>query len=163
MAHIEGIFVTHVAGERMEAVSFAQLNAHEGIDGDRYALGVGQFQLHPKPGRENVVRDISLISVEDIAEANKALDVPFEPIETRRNILTVGIVLADLVGEDFLLGGVACHGTEICTPCGRPSMLSKKFGLQKLGFQTAFEGFGGIRAQVLGSGPIKIGDEITFE
>jgi MOSC domain-containing protein YiiM len=61
--------------------------------------------------------------------------------------------LNDYVGKNFLLGNIQCKGVELCAPCQRPAEL-----LSKSDFMNAFEGRGGLRAEVLTSGNIKIGD-----
>jgi MOSC domain-containing protein YiiM len=78
--------------------------------------------------------------------------------QTRRNVLLRGIsaqALNDLVGQHFWVGSIQCRGVELCTPCPRPSQLS-----QQDGFQEAFEGRGGLRAEVLLGGELAIGDAL---
>ena len=81
--------------------------------------------------------------------------------QTRRNILLNGIgaqALNSLVGQIFWVGHIQCRGTELCTPCPRPSQLSLQSG-----FQEAFDGRGGLRAEVLRGGEVAIGDVLRCE
>lgn len=120
-----------------------------GLDGDRYAAGKGEYS-HWVGDHE-----LSLIEAETIdlvAEAGHRL----EPGETRRNIVTRGISLNDLVGRKFKLGEVVCLGTSLCHPCAYLELLTKRGGLTRL-----LAGRGGIRAQILTEGVICEGDEIV--
>jgi MOSC domain-containing protein YiiM len=66
--------------------------------------------------------------------------------------------LNDLVGQHFQLGKLQMLGTELCTPCERPAQL-----LSKPSFMEAFEGRGGIRAEVLNSETLYVGDKLLNE
>ena len=130
-----------------------------GIEGDRYTSGKGAFSKSPPP--RNIDRHISLIESEAIQEVRveKNIDVTFA--DTRRNILTIGIPLNDLVGKKFHIGDVLVEGVELCDPCGRPGILSGKDDVRKH-FKDAFENRGGLRVRVLGTGKIRQGDEIKL-
>lgn len=131
----------------------------DGIEGDRYTTGKGAFSKSP-PHR-NIDRHISLIQSEAIeaVRAEKNIDVTFA--DTRRNLLTIGIQLNDLVGKKFYIGEVLVEGVELCDPCGRPGILSGKEDVRN-NFKDAFENRGGLRVRVLGTGKIRQGDEIKI-
>ena len=158
--HIQAIYLATYAGAKMQAFNHIKVNAGSGIEGDRYALGIGAYsKVEPVK-----VRHISLISSSGIETANdwlKAGDEPtFDESETRRNIVLNGISAAelnDLVGKQFQLGNLQLQGVELCTPCERPAQL-----LSKPSFMEAFEGRGGIRAEVLNAGTLSIGDKLTL-
>lgn len=157
-AYIQAIYLAPAAGTQMQSVTQARVNADSGIEGDRYALGTGAYSA-TKPIK---VRHISLISSSGIETANdwlKAGDEPtFDGGETRRNIVLAGITANDLnglVGQQFQLGSLQMLGTELCTPCERPAQL-----LGRPSFMEAFEERGGIRAQVLNSGTLAIGEKL---
>ncbi len=160
-AHIKAIYLATSAGAKMESVHSAKLDANKGIDGDRYAMGIGAYSA-TGPAK---VRHISLISLSGIETANDRLKAGNEPAfdasETRRNIVLEGITAAELnnlVGKRFQLGNIQILGTELCTPCERPAQL-----LSRPSFMDAFEGRGGIRAEVLSSGILSIGDQLSTE
>lgn len=48
-------------------------------------------------------------------------------------------------------------GTELCDPCARPGKLAGKDG-----FAAAFESLGGLRAEVMTSGEIGVGQSIEL-
>lgn len=159
-AHIQAIYLAPSAGAPMQSVDHAQVNAGFGIEGDRYAIGTGEYSA-VEPAK---VRHLSLIALSGIETANdwlKAGDEPmFDGAETRRNILLKGITapeLNDLVGKQFQLGNLQLVGTELCAPCERPAQL-----LSRPSFMDAFEGRGGIRAEVLNSGTLSVGDKLTL-
>lgn len=153
-AKVAAIYISAKAGAPMESIEEANLIEGQGIEGDRYANGIGAYS---KSKRE-VIRHISLIAREAIAAANEEHNTNFEEADTRRNIITEGIDLNKLVGIEFTIHGVALRGIELCTPCARPSALSGKKG-----FNDAFQDRGGLRAEVLSDGHIKIGDTIDIE
>ncbi len=153
---IQAIYFAPQAGAPMQSVEMAELIAGEGIQGDRYALQTGAFSQN----LPQKIRHISLIAQTGIDIANEWLKGGEEPVfaasETRRNIVLSNITAAELndyVGKNFFLGNIQCKGVELCAPCQRPAEL-----LSKSDFMNAFEGRGGLRAEVLTSGNIKIGD-----
>ena len=146
------LYIAQEKGRAMEERPNVSALAGIGLEGDRYALGGGAWS----DSKRKTMRHVSLIAQEAIDEANAALERPFERAETRRNIVTQGIDLNALVGKEFLVGSVRMRGVELCDPCGRPSKLSGKDG-----FEAAFQLRGGLRAEILSSGPIAVGDAIT--
>lgn len=159
-AYIQAIYLASTAGAKMQSIDHIKVNAGSGIEGDRYALGTGAYSKVEPPK----VRHISLISSSGIETANEWLKAGEEPTfdgsETRRNIVLNGITATELnglVGKPFQLGSLQLLGTELCTPCERPAQL-----LNRPSFMEAFEGRGGIRAEVLNSGILTIGDKLTL-
>lgn len=157
---IHAIYIAPSAGALMQAINEAELISGQGIQGDRYAQGTGAFSQN-QPVK---IRHISLIAQAGIAIANEWLESGEEPqfsdSETRRNIVLSNISpdeLNQLVGKTFYLGNIACRGTELCAPCQRPAQL-----MNKPSFMDAFDGRGGLRAEILQSGMIKIGDALTY-
>jgi len=160
---ISGIFIAPLAGEAMLEKNAVKILPGIGIEGDRYALGLGAYSK-TLPAKS---RDLSLITRDGIDAANQVLQrlslEQFSDAQTRRNIVIQGLSsleLNKLVGKEFYLGNLKLRATELCVPCERPSKLAKKKS-----FLEAFESRGGIRAQILEAGHIHIGDplkEILF-
>ena len=70
----------------------------------------------------------------------------------RRNVITSGIDLNDLIGENFSIQGVEFRGTAHCRPC---------YWLDQAvvpGTEDFLQGNGGLRAQILTDGLIAVGD-----
>jgi MOSC domain-containing protein YiiM len=70
----------------------------------------------------------------------------------RRNVITSGIDLNDLIGEEFSIQGVRLRGTGHCRPC---YWLDQAFAP---GTEEFLEGNGGLRAVIVTDGAIAIGD-----
>jgi len=144
------IFITPDEGGSMQEVNEVKAIKGRGLKGDRYA---GDRSAWSKSGRK-VVSQVSLIEQEAIERTNGK----FSAAETRRNIVVSGFRLNDKVGKLFIVGGSLMKGVELCHPCRRPSKLADKEG-----FEEAFCGFGGLRAEILLGSIIEVGDEATSE
>lgn len=137
----------HAEQISLEAV---QLKAGKGIVGDRF-FGLRKTQ----PGR-----NLTLIEWEAIKEFNLTYNENIPLKASRRNLLTQGIRLKDLIGRPFKIGQVLCRGVELCEPC---KVMVREFpgtSLTHNDIIRAFIGKGGIRAEVLTDGIVKSGDGI---
>lgn len=149
MAEIIGIYISPDKDVGMTPLTQVEAIAGKGLAGDRYAEGRGAFP-------PNKVREVSLIASEAIDMVNSNREQPFTPAQTRRNLITAGIYLNELVGEVFMVGdGVVMRGTELCDPCARPDRRSGNSG-----FKEAFQNRGGLRAEILSSGIIAVRNAI---
>ncbi len=157
--YIQAIYIAPAAGMPMASLQHAEL-IPTGIQGDRYANDTGAYS-QTLPSK---IRHISLITQAGIEIANEWLMTCNEPsftgAQTRRNIVLANMSadqLNSLVGQTFKLGKLVLKGTELCTPCQRPAQL-----LSKPNFMDAFEGRGGLRAEILHISNISVGDELLF-
>lgn len=100
--------------------------------------------------------DLTLVAAEVVEAMVAATGIPLEPSETRRNVVTRGVNLEALVGRRFRVGAVTCRGVKPCTPCSHLESLTRP-GV-RAGF--AAHGGGGLRADVLAGGRIRLGDRI---
>jgi MOSC domain-containing protein YiiM len=82
-------------------------------------------------------------------------DSGFEYWETRRNIVTSGVELMDLIGQKFFVGDAMLRGVKYCDPCLKPILSNKD-----IPFRDAFHDRGGLVAEVLSSGLIRIGSPV---
>ena len=155
---ILGIQISENKGLPMQSLVSAKI-VESGIEGDRYASGKGAFSKSPPP--RNIDRHMTLIESEAIHDVNTERNINITFAETRRNILTIGIKLNDLVGKQFSIGGVQVEGVELCEPCGRPGTLVANADV-KQHFKDAFVNRGGLRVRVLSTGEIHQGDEIRL-
>jgi MOSC domain-containing protein YiiM len=128
--------------EQVEAVPAA------GLRGDRYFDG--QRPPDAEPGR-----DITLIEAEAIEGLEAEHGISIEPAESRRQVLTRGIDLNALVGKRFRVGEVECLGHELCEPCAHLQSLTKPGVLRGLVHR------GGLRADILTAGTIRVGDPVA--
>ncbi len=161
MATVLQIFISPNAGDPMQGVQKVSAIKGLGLEGDRYARGGGTFsrikETLVSSVRGPTPRHVSLIAHEAITESNQTLTTPFTSAETRRNIVTEGVDLNDLVKKAFAIGEVNFWGFELCDPCNRPDNLSGKSGFKK-----AFENRGGLRAAIVSDGIIAVGDAVTM-
>ncbi|WP_255535651.1 hypothetical protein [Polynucleobacter sp. es-GGE-1] len=104
MIKIHSIYIASQAGEPMIKRDAARLSPGVGIEGDRYALGIGAFS-DSVPAK---IRDVSLIALSEIEVANEELAAgglkAYLSSETRRNIVIEGVSaegLNQLVGREF--------------------------------------------------------------
>lgn len=149
---VESIHITAVAEATMHGLSEVVAMAGVGLEGDRYATRRGSFSEKPKPGRQ-----VTLIEAEAIEALERELGMVLAPGETRRNIVTREVALNHLVGREFTVGEVRLRGFELCEPCaslarmtGKPQILP---GLIHRG---------GLRAEILEGGVIRVGDPVRF-
>lgn len=144
-ARVSAIYISPAATVLPHAVDEAEARAHRGLVGDRYYEGCGTFNdWEPKgPGRE-----LTLIEGEVLAELG------LDAAEVRRNLVTEGVRLNDLVGKCFRIGGVLIEGIRLCPPCAHLDKVTGQALLKPLADR------GGLRADILSSGVIRVGDAI---
>ena len=75
--------------------------------------------------------------------------------QSRRNLLTEGVPLNHLVGKEFRVGSVRLKGVELCEPCGHLEKLTIKGVKKGLGHR------GGLRAQIVAGGTLRVGDTVV--
>jgi ADP-ribose pyrophosphatase YjhB (NUDIX family) len=141
-------------GEALPVVRRDQVHARPGVglDGDRYSLGTGFWSNDHK-----VSRDVTLIEAEVIEALRDQRGGQFDPGLFRRNIVTRGIRLNDLVGKRFRVGEVVLEGTSPCKPCAYLERLVGQPILRELAHS------GGLRANILTLGEIHSDDAISLQ
>lgn len=154
MTLFEGrLIAIHVAAEkagRLSATAESRAVAGRGLEGDRYGKRAGTYSKRHHPGRE-----VTLIESEALEAAARDNKLTIEPRDTRRNLLTEGVPLNHLVGRRFRVGEVLLEGVELCDPCGHMEKLS---GVP--GAKNALANRGGLRARIVESGTLRVGDAI---
>jgi MOSC domain-containing protein YiiM len=110
--------------------------AGRGIRSDRY------FDF-----KDDYKGQITFFSLEVFDELCSALQIPgCSPSLARRNVITRGVDLNELIGQDFEVQGVRFLGTEECRPC---YWMDRAFAP---GAQEFLKGRGGLRATILSHG-----------
>ena len=142
---VEQILLAGPKGTPRTPVDHAAAVAGMGLEGDRY---FGQ-----KPWRYAADRQVTLIEAEAV-EAVRAAGVPFTAADARRNVVTRGVRLNELVGRTFRVGNAVLRGVELCHPCGRLAKLTYRGVTRDLKMR------GGLRAEVLHGGHIRVGDAL---
>src|SRR5213595_1707862 len=98
---------------------------------------------------------ISLIEAEEIEAIRQEHGIDLGDGRSRRQVVTRGIRLNDLVGREFDIGEVRCRGVELCEPCQHLTRLLGEPNLIKAALQRA-----GLRADILAGGRIAVGDSV---
>jgi len=152
--NVEGIFITAAAGQPMSSLEEAAATAGRGLEGDRYANRVGHYSETPSPGGG---RELTLIEVEVLESLADQHGIELRPVESRRNLVTRGVRLDELIGKRFRVGNVVCEGIRICEPCVYLEGLTGKPVNAPLVHR------GGLRANILEGGTLRLGDRISPE
>lgn len=143
---IERIFLAGKAGEPQIEVRTIAVVAGAGIEGDRY------FGAKDEPGQ-----NITLVEAEEIEAFGAEIGRGIDPSSTRRNLVTRGVRLKDLVGREFTVGNVRLRGVELCEPCGGLGHRLSSADITPAAVVRRFVHRAGIRADVLCSGTITVG------
>src|SRR3954449_12113895 len=114
----------------------------------------GDRKFAPKPMRRKG-KDLTLIEAEALEGLRNDTGIELTHEESRRNVLTRGIRLNDLVGRRFRVGEVECEGVVLNDPCTHLESITYT------GVQDGLENRGGLRANVLSGGTIRVGDEVA--
>jgi MOSC domain-containing protein YiiM len=123
--------------------------AGRGLEGDRYYHQLGTYSNQPGSGR-----DVTLIEMEAVEGLRRDYQIELDPAQSRRNIVTRGIALNHLVEQEFRVGDVVLRGTRLCEPCVHMEKLTVKGALRGLIHR------GGLRAEIVKGGTIRVGDRI---
>jgi MOSC domain-containing protein YiiM len=146
---VAAIFIATEAKELPTPVARVAAVPERGLEGDRYFFGRGSFSRWPGEGR-----DLTLIGRESIDAVLRDHGIDLADGRSRRNIETVGIDLDDLNGRKFRIGEAVVRGARLCAPCRH---LERLIGP---GTYDAMLGRGGLRANILEAGVIRVGDVI---
>ena len=143
---VEAIFVAAERGELPAPVERVRAYAGRGLEGNRYYWAEGDAPP------ECAVTLIAAEAMDAVAEDG---DLSIEPAATRRNVLTRGIDVNELVGKRFRIGDVECEGVELCEPCSHLESMTQP------GVIKAFVRRGGLNADILTDGEISVGDAVV--
>jgi len=105
----------------------------------------------------DVKKQITLIESENIDYYNDKFKTNYSYLEFRRNVVTKGIRLNDLVGKKLLIGDIEIKGHDLCRPCKHLEETLKGKDIIK-----EFIRKGGLRCEILTSGIIEVGDKIKI-
>lgn len=149
LAKVLAIYIAQ-RGEPPIAQSNARVEAHKGIVGDRYHRGDGTFSEKLIGNRKS---EITFIASEEIDAFNANQDEVLNYGDVRRNVVTRGVVLSDLIGKQFSIGSSVFFGIEHCEPCAYLAETVNKKVLPHLVHT-------GLRAAIIQSGTISVDDDI---
>ena len=145
MSKVFKLGITSNNNKKIEEVESIEVLANKGEVGDRH------FDNYNDPYCQ-----LSLIEAENIDEYNLKFGLNIPYLDFRRNIITKGIKLNDLVGKKLSIGNVEVEGIDLCRPCRHLTEMLDQENILK-----EFLRKGGLRCQILSSSKIKVGDSIT--
>ena len=146
MSKVYKIGISFESNKEIKEVNSIEVISNKGVVGDRH------FNEFNDPYCQ-----LSLIEAENIDYYNSkyGLNIPY--VNFRRNIVTKGIRLNELVDEKFKIGNVNVEGIDLCRPCRHLSEMLNQENILK-----EFLRRGGLRCQILSSSKISVGDQISF-
>jgi len=148
---IERIFVATAPRAPQIEVPSVRVVVGKGIEGDRH------FGKRKVPGE-----NLTLVEAEELEAFAQEQGVPVDLSGSRRNIITRGVRLNDLVGREFRLGTALLRGVELCEPC---SVMGRLYALPEWpGPRTVRQMLhrAGLRADVLQTGVFTVGDTLLL-
>jgi MOSC domain-containing protein YiiM len=146
MTSVVSIFVAEKRGAPMRTVASVECVADCGLVGDRY------YDIALKGSGD---QGVTLIESEHIEAFCQETGIELGADMPRRNIVTRGVRLNDLVGQEFLVGDSLLQGVELAEPC---RLFQRRTHREVLKF---FANKGGLRARVLKTGLIAVGDGVS--
>ena len=149
MATVETIFTTPEGSAPMEEVEAIDAVARQGLRGDRYMKGTGYYS-----GMDEC--EVTFIEGEAIEEIREEFDIDLSDGRHRRNVVTSGVSVHDLLNEQFRVGDVTFEGTRPRPPCAHVEQVADESGVAR----ALKNKRGGICASVVEDGEIHVGDEL---
>tara|TARA_B100000900_G_C20561558_1_gene709113 strand:+ start:275 stop:715 length:441 start_codon:yes stop_codon:yes gene_type:complete len=146
MSKVFKIGITEMNNKSINEVDSINVVLNKGILGDR----------HYKDFNDPYCQ-LSLIEAENIDYYNLKYGLNISYVNFRRNIVTKGVQLNDLVGKKFSIGNVKVEGIDLCRPCRHLTEVLNQSNIIK-----EFLRRGGLRCQILSSSEIHVGDEIKI-
>ena len=144
MSKVFKLGITSNNNQEIQEVSSIEAIKGKGILGDRHYKNFNDPYCQ-----------LSLIESENIDFYNIKYNLNINYVEFRRNIITKGIRLNELVGKKFMIGNVKVECIDLCRPCRH---LSEK--LNQNNIIKEFLRKGGIRCEIISSDKIKVEDNI---
>ena len=146
MSKVFKLGVTDKNNKKIIEVKAIEVLENKGVVGDRH------FKEFNDPYCQ-----LTLIESENIDQYNEKYDLDIPYINFRRNIVTQGIQLNDLIGKKLMIGKVKVEGIDLCRPCKHLTEILGQTNILK-----EFLRRGGLRCHILSSSKIKVGDKIKI-
>jgi MOSC domain-containing protein YiiM len=148
---VAALFIAPKSAQEMVSLSSVRALADRGLEGDR-------FFRDSWSAINRSDKAVSLIEDEVLELAAAELGVESIAQKTRRNIVTRGVPLIDLLHREFVVGNVRMRGIRLFEPCAHLVKVSKLPGIFK-----ALNHRSGLKAAILGDGIISVGDRIALD
>jgi MOSC domain-containing protein YiiM len=151
LGEVISIHIAPEAGALPRSIRQVRAVAGMGLEGDRYYLRQGSYAKKWDESRE-----VTLIESEALEALARDYKLQISPAESRRNIATRGVALNHLVGQEFRIGQAILRGIRLCEPCSHLEQLTGREVRSGLVHR------GGLRAQIVQSGTVQVGDSIEL-
>jgi MOSC domain-containing protein YiiM len=148
---VAAIFVAPESAADMVSMPQVRAFADRGLEGDRFFR-----ESWNAVSRSD--KAVSLIEDEVLQLASQELGIDSLGQITRRNIVTRGVPLIELLHSEFTIGGVRMRGVRLFEPCPHLVKVSKLPGIFK-----ALNHRSGLKAAILSDGIISVGDRIALQ
>jgi len=147
---VDQLFVAPESGEPMGQQASVEL-VEGGIVGDRYLRGTGYYSPYD-------VCEVTLIEREAIDRVDREFGIDLRDGRHRRNIVTRGVDVHELLETSFRIGDAELRGTRPRPPCAHLEDVAGEAGVAS----ALVDGRGGICARVLSAGTVAVDDAIEI-
>ncbi len=144
------IHTARAVRETMQAHQSVRLIPGTGIEGDRYATGLGKYSDLPD------VREVTLIETETLTALKRDHGIDLSVDEHRRNLTTEDVPLNHLVGKRFRVGSAILEGGRLNTPCRYIDMVTGKTICDLLEHRS------GLNCRIISGDTVAVGDVIAL-
>jgi len=140
------VLIATMRGSEMQSILSVEAIANTGLVGDRYVIDLN---------RNGDDYRVTLIESEEIERYTLEYGKSFSASDMRRNLVTRGVRLNELVGQRFSVGNtVVLEGIEVCEPCSLLACRTDKSIVKDMLHR------GGLRARICVGGTISVNDTI---
>ncbi|MGB7946493.1 MAG: MOSC domain-containing protein [Candidatus Binatia bacterium] len=147
---VVGLYIAPEPAKPMMSVPQVRAFADRGLEGDRFFRESWIAAKRPD-------KAVSLIEAETLEAAAAELGTDTFGEKSRRNIITRGVPLIELLDREFTIGGVLMRGIRLFEPCGHLEKVAKLPGIFR-----ALEHRSGLKAAILSDGVIRVGDTLAL-
>lgn len=146
---VEAVFVAQAESAPMERLESVRA-VEGGLEGDRYLTGRGYYSPFD-------VCEVTLVEAEAVAEIHERYDLDLSDGRHRRNVVTRGVDVHDLLETTFRVGGALLRGTRPRPPCAHVADVAGDPAVAR----ALKQGRGGICADVIEAGEIRVGGAVS--
>ncbi len=150
---LRAIYLATAAGEPMQGVASIEAVCDQGLKGDRYAAGLGHWQLIE-------ACQVTLITEHDLQKARKNtrahIQAGLDDGSHRRNLVIDGLKCKDLEDQTFRIGTAVFRYQKPRPPCGYIDQIAGD------GMGRALSHNSGICIRVINSGRLTVGDMVEI-
>jgi MOSC domain-containing protein YiiM len=147
---VVSLHIAPQSAKPMLSVPHVQAVADGGLEGDRFFRASWTSVNRPD-------KAVTLIEEETIQAAAAELGIEVVSGDMRRNIVTHGVPLIELLDREFTIGAVTMRGVRLFQPCAHLERVSNTPGIAKALLHRS-----GLKAAIVSSGVIRIGDQIAL-